>query len=665
MKRKQLQKKEQENRHVIITVITISIIVLFVLFLLLGKQFVGKAIYAETAPVLAAGQVGLNPYLADFDPATGDTFTLNVEANLGQEQLGHYEVVIIYPIDRVVIVQDGVKITTPFSDTGFADLFPMISDDSNTNGLLRVTDSAMLSDEYLTGVSQSLFSIKFAVIDSTATSPIDITIQEATLLDESGNKLNNDNFVNSVISIVVPPAEICANGVDDDNNDLVDCADTACNGQAGCYGAYCQTDSSCADGYYCKVSSTSMGQKVGVTGLCVNKLAEGQSCLSDNQCASSSCTTANQGASFCCPADQCYSSISQSCVTAGSFIYSQASPPLICDAGTWSTDADADTVVDAEDNCPAVSNLGQEDLDGDGVGNLCDTDIDGDGISNVNELNNPAVGFGETANVDVDNDGLNNDYDLDSDGDGYSDYQETFEGLNSNPYGALSIPGDYDGDEVADASDNCFSTANNDQLNTDGDTQGDACDNDDDNDGVLDAVDNCPLTVNPDQTDTNDDGIGDACEATAPGSLRACNVDDDYTITAEVQCPVCGSGQFYHTITRTKDVNAQCVGGNNIIESSTICTNVPLCSAGESCDADDDCAGTLNCLSGVCAESQASVLGDTDNSGCLSPGEYVIFKYNYRNNINNIKDSVSVGDYVLYKYNYRNNVGGVRCPRGV
>jgi len=76
---------------------------------------------------------------------------------------------------------------------------------------------------------------------------------------------------------------------------------------------------------------------------------------------------------------------------------------------------------------------------------------------------------------------------------------------------------DSDNDGVPDTEDNCQYDYNPDQLDTDGDGQGDACDPDDDNDGVPDTEDNCPLVFNPDQQDTDGDGQGDACDPDIDG----------------------------------------------------------------------------------------------------------------------------------------------------
>ncbi len=71
---------------------------------------------------------------------------------------------------------------------------------------------------------------------------------------------------------------------------------------------------------------------------------------------------------------------------------------------------------------------------------------------------------------------------------------------------------DDDNDGINDANDNCPLTANADQANNDGDSEGDICDPDDDNDGVFDIDDNCPFAANADQADFDNDGIGDVCD---------------------------------------------------------------------------------------------------------------------------------------------------------
>ena len=78
---------------------------------------------------------------------------------------------------------------------------------------------------------------------------------------------------------------------------------------------------------------------------------------------------------------------------------------------------------------------------------------------------------------------------------------------------------------MRDENDNCPTIKNGSQINTDfalladpgppampaGDTDGDACDDDDDADGVADTSDNCRVDRNPEQTDSDGDGYGDSC----------------------------------------------------------------------------------------------------------------------------------------------------------
>jgi hypothetical protein len=93
-----------------------------------------------------------------------------------------------------------------------------------------------------------------------------------------------------------------------------------------------------------------------------------------------------------------------------------------------------------------------------------------------------------TADSDDDNDGVLDASDAfpldatetaDSDADGVGDNSDAF------PDDATESL-DSDNDSVGDNADNCPSLSNSDQLNTDGDTEGDACDSDDDNDGFSD-----------------------------------------------------------------------------------------------------------------------------------------------------------------------------------
>ena len=92
---------------------------------------------------------------------------------------------------------------------------------------------------------------------------------------------------------------------------------------------------------------------------------------------------------------------------------------------------------------------------------------------------------------------------------------------------------DDDNDGVLDVNDNCQFVANADQLDNDGDGEGDACDPDDDNDGVLDEDDNCPFTPNTDQADIDFNGLGDVCDGLTANDVLSPNgdsINDTWTI---------------------------------------------------------------------------------------------------------------------------------------
>lgn len=69
-----------------------------------------------------------------------------------------------------------------------------------------------------------------------------------------------------------------------------------------------------------------------------------------------------------------------------------------------------------------------------------------------------------------------------------------------------------DGDGRPDNADNCPTVANADQLDTDGDGQGNACDTDDDNDGIPDANEG-NLGTSPTNQDSDGDGVNDGQDA--------------------------------------------------------------------------------------------------------------------------------------------------------
>ena len=136
-------------------------------------------------------------------------------------------------------------------------------------------------------------------------------------------------------------------------------------------------------------------------------------------------------------------------------------------------DADGDGVGAETDNCAEIDNVNQADDDLDGLGDACDADDDGDGLADLVELA-------------VSTDPL----DPDTDGDGVCDGPESG--------GGRCDPGPDVCPLVSDVA----------QIDTDGDGQGDVCDDDDDGDGLNDALE-AVAGSDPLLSDSDFDGVGD------------------------------------------------------------------------------------------------------------------------------------------------------------
>jgi hypothetical protein len=194
----------------------------------------------------------------------------------------------------------------------------------------------------------------------------------------------------------------------------------------------------------------------------------------------------------------------------GFSVYPTTNVPVCFPVANCTLDDDVDGVCDYVDNCPGLSNPGQEDADGDGLGDACDNCPS---AANANQLDGDGDGAGDACDNCP---GLANADQSDSDGDGRGDL------CDNCPGAANAGQEDGDGDGVGDACDVCPTIANPNQLDNDSDGFGNACDNcpsvanvgqeDVDGDGFGDACDNCPAISNPGQDDADGDGVGNFCD---------------------------------------------------------------------------------------------------------------------------------------------------------
>ena len=243
---------------------------------------------------------------------------------------------------------------------------------------------------------------------------------------------------------------------------------------------------------------------------------------------------------------------------------------IVSYAWNWGLDSAAGPAVSA--NFPAgtyavtltvTDDDGATDTDIVTIGSLSSgVDTDGDGIEDTQD-NCPTV-FNPNQNIFV--------YYADTDGDGFGDPAVSLQDC-------VAPDGYVDNDD-----DTCPEVSSDDLTDTDGDGQGDLCDEDDDNDGVpdvedcdpldadfgrsrvyyadtdndgfgdagdsllacvqpdgyvLDSTDNCPTVANPEQTDTDGDGTGDDCDET--GEPEPEPEPGRTTFTFEAECAAVGS----------------------------------------------------------------------------------------------------------------------------
>jgi len=216
----------------------------------------------------------------------------------------------------------------------------------------------------------------------------------------------------------------------------------------------------------------------------------------------------------------------------------EVKPNYVCvTSSTGLGDFDGDGVVDATDDCPCVADPWQTNVDGDAQGDACDDDDDNDGVPDVSDCAPSLRGVSAPpdpvgATLGIDNAGPTLRWTRPREGFTSNVYRGVVSKGHPWSYDALCLeaetplteyvapgsppPGtlwyylvsarNYCGESAAgeDSAGNPIVIPPSNGCPTLG--------GDFDADGVADLADNCPLVANPSQVDTDGDSMGDACD---------------------------------------------------------------------------------------------------------------------------------------------------------
>ncbi|MBR9871336.1 MAG: hypothetical protein GYB26_09380 [Gammaproteobacteria bacterium] len=289
-------------------------------------------------------------------------------------------------------------------------------------------------------------------------------------------------------------------------------------------------------------------------------------------------------------------------------------------------DLDGDGVLNGEDNCPLIANPDQKNTDRDLYGDACDIDTDGDGVDDKVKNSDgtfkakPAADGGDncplianSSQSDRDGNGVGNACDTDADGDGVDDKVEASDGT----FSVLS---------VADGGDNCPLQPNANQLDSDDDGLGDACETDGaiwdqtdrDGDGIANkdlagndiSDDNCPTVANPNQEDSDGDGLGNVCDADMDND----GVNDKTDVDPVVMLPLVGGDNCPYVPNGADQAGVAGVGNQTDTDGDGV---------GDACDRVNNiefaCGVGEQFTPMLASDSQIAAVASVDESACLLP----------------------------------------------